>query len=302
MAGTPDSSFHTLATGDRLLRQPRGLLCPQLATSPRSGPSGQFRAVRVRPPAPGYTQEPPTPPLAPALGQHLPQPAARPGPAPFARAAAGGSRQGKREGGTGWEGGRAGQGLGYSRPPPSNQAPHLPAPPTGPGPGPGRRAPRGSTHRQLGPWPRLGPSGLPSSPRPGARLPGRPQPPRRAPPPVFLPLRPPRSLPPSSPLSSPSPLPPPALLSLAPPQASTLAGHDNRLASFPPRAPSHPPLPPPITPPTLLLGSPPLSFLRAQSPPPSPPSWACLEFCTLGACMRAYPPSFPEGCLRHLIL
>lgn len=80
---------------DLLLLQPRGRLCPQLATSPPTGPSSQFRAVLVQPPAPGYTPKPPAPPSGPRRPpsrQHHPQPAARPGPAPLAQAAAGGSR------------------------------------------------------------------------------------------------------------------------------------------------------------------------------------------------------------------
>lgn len=245
MAGTPDSSFHTLATGDRLLRQPRGLLCPQLATSPRSGSSGQFRALRVQPPAPGYTPKPPTPPPAPALRAAPPPARGPPGTSPL-RAGSGGRKPAGKEGGR--ERGRreAGPARGWATAgplPPTRRRifPRLP-------PGPGNRPPwtlglHSPAARPAAPARATSP--LPSSLRPGARLPGRPPPPpppRTAPPPVFLPLQPLRSLPPSSPLS-----PPPRRRCLLrycsasrPPVLHACWPRLPRLASFPLRGPLSP--------------------------------------------------------------
>lgn len=256
MAGTPDSSFHTLATGDRLLGQPRGLLCPQLATSPRSGPSGQFRTLRVQPPAPGYTPKPPTPPPAPALRAAPPPARGPPGTSPL-RAGSGGRKPAGKEGGR--ERGRreAGPARGWATAgplPPTRRRifPRLP-------PGPRNRPPRplGLHSPAARPAaPARATSRLPSSLRPGARLPGRPQPPRTAPPPVFLPLQPLRSLPPSSPLSPPPrrrcllrycsasrpPSPPRSLATTTPPRllpssgplapATATPSHTSHLASW----------------------------------------------------------------------
>lgn len=295
MAGTPDSSSHALATENRLLLQTRGRLCPQLATSPPSCPSGQFRAVRVQPPASGYTLEPLLHLRLPPAGQHLPHPAARPGPTPLARTAAGGSRQGERKGGR-EEGRAAGPAMGWAmgRPPPSAPAPPVPAPHARlqePATASLGVPLTGSSARRPG----SGHLSAPALPAPRRSFPRRPQPPPpgAAPPPVFFPLQPLRSLPPPSP---PSLLPLGAAASSGSTKpCSPTHGHQDYPTSPPSlfgtpgschrRPQSH-------LPPCVFSALPALSFVGAQSPPPSPPSWPA-SYSTLlkPACGHIHLPS-----------
>ncbi|XP_037600905.1 wiskott-Aldrich syndrome protein homolog 1-like [Cebus imitator] len=219
---------------------------------------------------------------------------ARPGPAPLAQAAAGGNRR---------EGGRPGQPGAGLKPAPSLRPGAAGSRASRPAPETGSRAPRGSTHRQLGPRPWLGrllrslapraersaplaaaaaahgsssQSSSPCSSR--ARF-------------LLLPLSlspPPRRcqrhrLPPASSSSALDP-------ATRPPARTT----PPRLLPF--SASGTPLTGPPFTPPTLRGFGSPSSYpllrlsLRLLPPPPWPASSSAL-----GACTRAQPPSFTTG-------
>nr|XP_042098292.1 basic proline-rich protein-like [Ovis aries] len=254
----------------------------------RRAPPSQFRAVPGQPPAPGYTPEPPAPPPGPRRppsGQHLPQPAARPGPAPLARAAAGGSQEGGRKGGR--EAGPAGgwAPAGPLPPPRRRSFPRLP-----PGPRDGSPRPAGLHSPAVGPRPRLGARSAPRAPAlgsPGGRHGRR----ARLLLPIFLPLQQPRSLPPSS---------PPSLLPLAAASPLPPGSAPRRPPTSRPRPPRRPPplsgLPAPQPPALFTPPTPPFGASAPLPPPGSipasfPSSPACLAFCARPARTRAPLPS-----------
>lgn len=163
LAGTPDSSSHT-ATGDRLLLQPRGRVCPQRQLRRRRALEPFWGQLPGQPPPPPGTPSWLHPrPQTPALRAAPPSPHGSPQDLP---PRAGGGR--RREGGGKEQGeeSRASRGLGSGRPPPA-PAPQLPAPPPGPQ---GRvAAPCGAPLTDGRP---SAPTGRPApAPRPGARLP-----------------------------------------------------------------------------------------------------------------------------------